>query len=148
VLDTCGVKVWLPGITDTATLKMASELCGQASFTEQIRFRGRDGEREEHRRIWHDVMTADMIRQLPAGHALVIRGGYSPVIARLGVAWKDPAYKAARRAGTAIAQLAPAAGPVAVPPTTARPARRLSAVPDLDPEAAGDGGDGTAFPWS
>ena len=41
VLDTCGVKVWLPGITDTATLKMASELCGQAAFTERIRFRGR-----------------------------------------------------------------------------------------------------------
>ena len=35
VLDTCGVKVWLPGITDTATLKMASELCGQAAFTER-----------------------------------------------------------------------------------------------------------------
>ena len=31
VLDTCGVKVWLPGITDTATLKMASDLCGQAA---------------------------------------------------------------------------------------------------------------------
>jgi type IV secretory pathway TraG/TraD family ATPase VirD4 len=149
VLDTCGVKVWLPGITDTATLKMASELCGQAAFTERIRFRGRDGEREEHRRIWHEVMSPDMIRQLPAGHALVIRGGYSPVIARLGVAWKDPAYKAARRAGTAIARLAPAGGPVIAPPATARPARRLAAVPDLDPEAAADGdGDGTAFPWS
>ena len=84
VLDTCGVKVWLPGITDTATLKMASELCGQAAFTERIRFRGRDGDREEHRRIWHDVMTPDMIRQLPAGHALVIRGSHTPVIARLG----------------------------------------------------------------
>jgi hypothetical protein len=77
----------------------------------------------------------------------VIRGGYSPVIARLGVAWKDPAYKAARRAGAAIARLAPTGGPVTVPPATARPARRLAAVPDLDAEADGDG-DGTAFPWS
>ena len=41
VLDTCGVKVWLPGITDTATLKMASELCGQAAFTERVRYHGR-----------------------------------------------------------------------------------------------------------
>ncbi len=43
VLDTCGVKVWLPGITDTATLKMASELCGQAAFTERVRLHGRGG---------------------------------------------------------------------------------------------------------
>ena len=35
VLDTCGVKVWLPGITDTATLKMASDLCGQAALRER-----------------------------------------------------------------------------------------------------------------
>ena len=45
VLDTCGVKVWLPGITDTATLKMASELCGQAAFTERIRVHGRERSR-------------------------------------------------------------------------------------------------------
>ena len=31
-----------------------------------------------------------MIRQLPAGFALVIRGGCAPVIARLPRAWKQP----------------------------------------------------------
>ena len=52
-------------------------------------------------------MTPDMIRQLPAGYALIVRGGYAPVIARLGAAWKDRAYKTARRrAGTAIAAIA------------------------------------------
>ena len=50
-----------------------------------------------------------MIRQLPAGHALVIRGGHTPVIARLGAAWKDPAYRRARRRGAAVARLTPAA---------------------------------------
>jgi TraM recognition site of TraD and TraG len=113
VLDTCGVKVWLPGITDTATLRMASDLCGQAALRE----RGQD----HHTR--HDVMTPDMIRQLPAGHALIVRGGYAPVIARLGVAWKDPSYKNARRHGTAIAALTPAPGqPQALGPPSA-PAR-------------------------
>jgi type IV secretion system protein VirD4 len=82
ILDTCGVKVWLPGITDTNTLKMASELCGQAAFTERVHFLGRGGERAEKRRVWHDVMTPDMVRQLPEGHALVIRGRHAPVIAR------------------------------------------------------------------
>ena len=82
-------------------------------------------------------MTPDMIRQLPAGHALVIRGSYAPVIARLGAAWKDRAYKAARRAGTAIAQhrarrpsrppagtAAPAGWPQRLAAGRARPGRR------------------------
>jgi hypothetical protein len=38
-----------------------------------------------------------MIRQLPAGFALVIRGGNAPVIARLPRAWRNPAYRRARR---------------------------------------------------
>ena len=156
ILDTCGVKIWLPGITDTATLKMASELCGQACFTERDRAPlygrrgGYDGDRD--RRVWHDVMTADMIRMLPAGWALVIRGGCAPVIARLGAAWQDPAYKAARRQGTAVASLTPATWPPVSPaaPPRARPDRRLRAVPDIDGEAAAGGGDGDpqAFPWS
>jgi type IV secretion system protein VirD4 len=156
ILDTCGVKAWLPGITDTATLKMASELCGQAAFTERIRFSGRDGARSEHRRIWHDVMTPDMVRQLPAGHGLVIRGSHAPVIARLGAAWKDPAYKAARRAGTTIARIVPAAEPAAQPgpaaPATPGRDRWLRAVPDLETDAPGEapgGGDAPpAYPWS
>jgi hypothetical protein len=39
----------------------------------------------------------DMIRQLPAGFALVIRGGCPHVIARLPRAWRNPAYRRARR---------------------------------------------------
>jgi type IV secretory pathway TraG/TraD family ATPase VirD4 len=151
ILDTCGVKVWLPGITDTATLKMASELCGQAAFTERVRSRGRDGCREEQRRVWHDVMTPDMVRQLPVGRALVIRGGYAPVIARLGAAWKDRAYRRARRAGTVVASLTavtnPAAQSVSATPTKPEP-RRLRVVPDIDAEAAGDDDGPSAFPWS
>ncbi len=65
VLDTSSFKVFLPGITDTTTLQAASTLCGQASW----KIRG-----QEHA-TRHDVATPDMIRQLPAGFALVIRGG-------------------------------------------------------------------------
>src|SRR5262249_38185334 len=94
VLDACGVKVWLPGIPATATLKMASELCGQAAFTERIRLRSRDGQRDERRRGWHDAMTPDMVRQLPTRHAPVLPGSPAPAIARLAVALKDPPYNA------------------------------------------------------
>jgi hypothetical protein len=93
-------------------------------------------------------MTPDMIRQLPAGHGLVIRGGYAPVIARLGAAWKDPAYRRARRTGTAIAALTPVPEPTAEPAYAKPERRRLWAVPDLDAEAAGGEDAPGAFPWS
>ena len=134
VLDTSSVKVFLPGITDTKTLDVASKLCGHARWTE----------RGEQRSTRHDVATSDMIRQLPIGFGLLIRGGYAPVIARLPAAWKDPAYKRARRAGHAIAPLTPAAAPAAL---AGLPARAPLTVPDEVPgDLAGPGG--TAFPWS
>ncbi len=74
---------------------MASQLCGQAAWKE----RGQD----HHSR--HDVMTRDMIRQLPPGFALVVRGGLAPVVAKLPAAWRDKAYRAARRRGDAVAAL-------------------------------------------
>ena len=103
VLDTSSVKVFLPGITDTTTLDAAAKLCGQASW----KIRG-----QEHVSR-HDVATPDMIRQLPAGFALVIRGGCAPVIARLPRAWRNPAYRRARRlgpvAGESACEVPPAA---------------------------------------
>ena len=105
ILDTAGVKVLMPGISDPATLKMAADLCGQAAYREHG---------QEH---WsrHDVMTADMVRQLPAGRALVIRGGLSPVVVTLPRAWREKAYRQARRRGQAIALPAPAPTAVAAP---------------------------------
>jgi len=86
VLDTCSVKMYLPGIADVTTLEAASKLCGQASW----RVRGQDYATR------HEVAAPDMIRQLPAGFALVIRGGCAPVIARLPRAWNNPARRRAR----------------------------------------------------
>ena len=105
VLDTSSVKVFLPGITDTTTLEAASILCGQASW----KVRGQDYATR------HDVATPDMIRQLPAGFALVIRGGCAPVITRLPRAWKNPAYRRARRRGQAADRIAQAAPHPGVP---------------------------------
>jgi type IV secretory pathway TraG/TraD family ATPase VirD4 len=92
VLDTSSVKVFLPGITDTTTLQAASTLCGQAAW----KIRGQDHATR------HDVATSDMIRQLPAGFALVIRGDCAPVIARLPRAWNNPAYRRDRRRSPAL----------------------------------------------
>jgi type IV secretory pathway TraG/TraD family ATPase VirD4 len=127
VLDTCSVKVFLPGITDVRTLDAASKLCGQAPWKIRGHFHA----------TWHDVATPDMIRQLPAGYALVIRGGFAPVAARLPRAWNNPAYRRARRHAGHAERLAAAARAI-----TAR--RGLAAVPDYIPDDL-DPGDGSAF---
>jgi len=141
ILDTCGVKIFLPGIADTATLKMASELCGQAAFTERGKDEGRD------HRAWHDVLTPGMIRQLPAWHALVIRGGLSPVIARLAAARNDRAYKAARRRGTATATLIPPCPRPVFADLADAAQLPLADVPDFDLEPVAEPA-GAGSPWS
>jgi hypothetical protein len=79
-----------------------------------------------------------MIRQLPAGFALVIRGGCAPVIARLPRAWKNPAYRRARRLGQAPSYAAE------LPAAEGDPEPGL---PDYVPAEWLRGG-GTSFPWS
>ena len=125
VLDTSSVKVFLPGITDTTTLQTASTLCGQASW----KLRGQDHASR------HEVATPDMIRQLPAGFALIIRGGCAPVIARLPRGWKNPAYRRTRRRGI------PAGSGRQLPPA----AQRGHAV---FASAGLTGSTGTDLPWS
>jgi type IV secretory pathway TraG/TraD family ATPase VirD4 len=133
VLDTSSVKVFLPGITDTTTLDAAAKLCGQASW----KVHG-----QEHA-TRHDVATPDMIRQLPAGFALVIRGGCAPVIARLPRAWKNPAYRRARRRGPAPPE--PAPGQVPFPSASHRP---RPVIPDPHVPSGLIPGNGTGFPWN
>jgi len=66
-------------------------------------------------------MTAEMIRQLPDRRALIIRGGMSPVIARLPMAWNDRAYRKARRENWAAALAAgPEPAEIDQPPTPER----------------------------
>jgi type IV secretion system protein VirD4 len=130
VLDTSSVKVFLPGITDTTTLEAAATLCGQASW----KVRGQDHATR------HDVATPDMIRQLPPGFALVIRGGCAPVIARLPRAWKNPAYRRASRHSD------PAAEPVReLPPADWQP---YPDIPDRVPAGLIPGNGTTSFPWN
>jgi hypothetical protein len=133
-MDTSNVKVFLPGITDTTTLDAASKLCGQAAW----KIRG------HYHQTWHDIATPDMIRQLPAGYALVIRGGYAPVIARLPRAWKNPLYKRARRTDRASAARAISA---AERPGLPGARRMLPLIPDHLPDDL-TGGTGGSASWS
>ena len=109
ILDTCGTKILLPGITATDTLVVASKLCGKARYREKGQ--------EHHSR--HPVMEPEMISELPDWFALVLRGGLRPVVARIPLAWKDWSYRKAKWAGWAVYQ-APArvAAPAPLPELT------------------------------
>jgi hypothetical protein len=139
-MDTSGAKIWLPGISDPATLETASMLCGDAAMREH----GQD----HHTR--HPVLTPGMIRQLPAGRALVIRGGCAPVIARLPMCWKDHLYRRARRTGHAIAALTPITEPrPAALPTATWPHGLIPADPGtaLPPGTSNGSGRPARYPW-
>ena len=107
ILDTCGTKVFLPGLSDPETLEMASKLSGTTAARER-------GHEHESR---HPVMTEDMIRQLPVrrdgtGYAFILRNRLSPVIGRPPVIWHHRWRKqTARRPAPQ-----PARRPVALPP--------------------------------
>jgi len=120
IVDTAGAVILLPGIKDAGTLKMASDLCGTVAY----RVRGQD--HDTH----HEVMTPAMLRQLPKGRALIIRGGLTPVVAKLPRAWRERAYRRARRHGQHLAVLTPP------PPPDDDPGSVL-AVPEWAPDGPG-----------
>lgn len=145
VMDTSNCKIFLPGLADTGTLSAASDLCGKVSY----RQRG-----EDERFDWFEVLTPDMIRQLPAGYALVIRNNLSPVIVRVARGWEHRPYRRLARQGRAVALVRPAAVPDAPKPaergsvgwvldSTSPPAGALSVG-----SANGNGHRNGTHPWS
>ena len=125
-----GCKVFLPGISDTALLKAASELCGQAAF--RLRRRGH--------LTRHDICEPTMLRELPDGWALLIRGSRAPVLAKLPRAWNDKAYRRARRRGRAVYT---ASAPAVLPET-----RRFALPVPAAPSSGGNGHrEDCAIPW-
>jgi type IV secretion system protein VirD4 len=107
IMDTCGAKIFFPGITDPDTLSMAAKVCGQVSLKQK----GPNGDYFSQ----FDVIDPAMCRELPKGRALVIRGGLSPVIVKTPRAWRAPEYRAAKRRGLTIATLIPAQARFVVP---------------------------------
>jgi type IV secretion system protein VirD4 len=140
ISDTAGCKVFLPGITDTSLLKAASELCGQTAFREK----GHD----HYTR--HDICDPAMLRELPDGYALLVRGGRAPVLAKLPRAWADRAYKKARRRGRAIYQ-APAPAMLIATREFTLTAPQAPAATEPNGNSDRPGGNGhpqtAGFPW-
>ena len=130
VLDSSSVKVFLPASPMSPPCKPPAPCAGAGVLEDP---------RQEHA-TRHDVATPDMIRQLPAGFALVIRGGCAPVIARLPAPGRTP----------------PTAAPATTTPPRRSPSgrgrrprpRSLPVVPYLHAPAGLVPGHGTGFPWN
>jgi type IV secretion system protein VirD4 len=97
ILDTAGVQVFMPGITDPDTLELAERLCG--------RFPGR--ERGSDHITRHPVMSASMLRELPDRYALIFRDNLRPVLSSMPMIWRDREYRRARRGGYLVAPTVP-----------------------------------------
>jgi type IV secretion system protein VirD4 len=95
ILDTTN-QLYLRGIQDPETLKMASDLSDVATYYA----RGKAGETADY-----PVATQGMISRLPKRRALVLRGGCAPVIAHLPMVWNDWRYRLARLSGGTVADL-------------------------------------------
>ena len=128
ILDTAGVVVYLPGLRDTATLDTASKLSGDTSYDQQGR---RRGEPWQQHLTQHPILTPAMVRAIPRGYALLVRGDLSPVVAHIPVVWRDWRYLCAlvmRRATVAVIPAAvrvPAPEPTPVPEPAPAIADRL-----------------------
>jgi hypothetical protein len=97
VLDTSN-QLYVSGIQDPDTLKMASELCDVATY----RVRGRKDETADY-----PVATPGMIRRIPKRRALVLRGDLAPVITHLPMVWNDWRYRWAWLRRRTVADLYP-----------------------------------------
>jgi type IV secretion system protein VirD4 len=157
ILDTCGTKAFLPGISDPDTLEMASKLSGTMAARER-------GHEHDSR---HPVMTEDMIRQLPSrrdgtGYAFILRNGLSPVIGRPPVIWHGhwrrrltpwtrqppPARQpAAGPAGPWPGEDRPAAPGLPPPGPVPAPEAPPAAGPPIRPPGPGDGRPRTRRAW-
>ena len=97
ILDTSAVKMVMPGVTDDELLNAISTMCGPVYY----------GNNDQGHRNQYNLMDSGMIRQLPPGRALIVRQGFSPVIAKTPRIWDGATYKTAKRRGRLIAPITP-----------------------------------------
>lgn len=79
IFDCMGALAVMPGVKDPETLRTISQACGPV----QMKHYGSDNYTSV------PIMDESMIRQLPKGHALLLRGNLSPVIVRASSVWAD-----------------------------------------------------------
>ena len=97
IMDTCDVKILLPGITDAATLRNVSDALG----TVALHPKGNDVHSS------YPILDQGMIRAIPDCFGLIMRGNRFPVIARMPRVWYAWEFLLARFTGGTDVELEP-----------------------------------------
>ncbi len=124
ILDTANILL-VPGVKNPDTLEAISRLCGDMPYREH-------GEDKTSR---HRIAPPEVIRELPKKFGFLIQGGFSPVIPRLAMGWRDPRYILARWFRRDIAHVVPVpfrdrAEIIAAQAAVARSSRQLANAED------------------
>lgn len=85
-------------MADPDTLDRLSRLCGEIWLRRHSWTRHEDGRRARTAAYEPvQVLPPELLRMLPEWRALVVRGNLSPVVVRLGMAWRRQGYRHVRR---------------------------------------------------
>jgi type IV secretion system protein VirD4 len=89
VVNSHRARMLLPGVADLETLRYFSGLVGEQERRELTRTTGRGGATRSYARRRVPLISAEALRQLPDGHALLLYGRLAPVRVRLRTWFAD-----------------------------------------------------------
>ncbi|HTW11559.1 MAG TPA: type IV secretory system conjugative DNA transfer family protein [Solirubrobacteraceae bacterium] len=89
VVNSHRARMLLPGVADLETLRYFSGLVGEQERREPTRTTGRGGSTRSVTRRRTPLISAEALRQLPDGHALLLYGRLAPVRLRLRTWFSD-----------------------------------------------------------
>jgi type IV secretory pathway TraG/TraD family ATPase VirD4 len=79
----------LPGVADLDTLRYFSGLLGEEETTDRSRTTGPGGSSRTYGRRRRPLVAAELLRQLPDGHALLLYGRLAPITVALRMWFAD-----------------------------------------------------------
>ncbi len=89
VVNSHRARMLLPGVADLDTLRYFSGLAGEQERSEMTRTMGRGGTTRSYGLRRAPLISAEALRQLPEGHALLLYGRLAPVRIRLRTWFAD-----------------------------------------------------------
>ncbi len=89
VVNSHRARMLLPGVADLDTLRYFSGLLGEEEASDQSRTTGPGGSSRTYARRRRPLAAAELLRQLPEGHALLLYGRLAPVTVALRMWFAD-----------------------------------------------------------
>jgi type IV secretory pathway TraG/TraD family ATPase VirD4 len=101
VVNSHRARMLLPGVADLDTLRYFSGLAGEEEVRDTTRTTGASGGSRTTGHKRRPLVAPEALRQLPAGHALLLYGRIAPAQVRLRMWFADRRLRALAKGGTA-----------------------------------------------